>query len=270
LLHVNTQTTDDGVSRVTKKIAYEQPLNERIRTFMRLEFLLQQMQANLDGQRMWDARASLQSILDVQSVFSRADIKTELIKELERLGSVLERLAENPNVDARKLTQVLADIDLYTDRLHSLPGPIGHELKDNELLSAIRQRSSIPGGACQFDLPGYHFWLEQPSERRHEDLLNWFRLFETPMLAAQLILRMIRESAPVTDVIALEGFFQQNLDATTPSQLVRVIVPATCPYYAEVSAGKHRFAVRFMTLRMNERDIPARETVSFQLTCATI
>ncbi|MEO6696795.1 MAG: cell division protein ZapD, partial [Gammaproteobacteria bacterium] len=34
---------------MAEKITYEQPLNERIRTFLRLEFLFQQIQHTLQG-----------------------------------------------------------------------------------------------------------------------------------------------------------------------------------------------------------------------------
>lgn len=255
---------------MSKKIAYEQPLNERVRTFLRLEFLLQQNQAALQGSSSWDTRDAVAGLLDIQSVFQRADIKTELIKELERLSGVLERLGEKPGVDKSKLGAVLDEIDTHADRLHSMPGPIGHELKDNELLNAIRQRTSIPGGACHFDLPSYHFWLEQPAERRMSDLKAWLHPFEAPMRAAQLIMKLVRESAPSSHELAQGGFFQQSLDPSGAVQLVRVAVDADCPYYAEISGGKHRFAIRFMSLRMNERDVPASEDVSFQLTCAVI
>ena len=34
-------------------------------------------------------------------------------------------------------------------------------LKDSEFLSAIKHRSAIPGGTCEFDLPDFFFWLNQ-------------------------------------------------------------------------------------------------------------
>lgn len=254
---------------MTDKIVYEQPLNERIRTFMRLEFLAQQIRATVEDASPWGSRMTLSTLLDIQSVFSRADIKTELIKELERLGAILERLGENPSVDAGRLSQILDNIDAYSDRLHALQGPIGQELKDLELLTAIRQRSSIPGGACPFDLPSFHFWNEQPFERRRDDMQSWLRPYGPALDAAQLILTLLRESTPSTQVIATEGFYQLNLDQSTPCQMVRVALAADTPCYAEISAGRHRVAIRFMKLRLRERDIPTNEDIPFQLTIAT-
>lgn len=253
---------------MTDKIVYEQPLNERMRTFMRLEFLAQQVRSTVDGTSPWSSRMTLATILDIQSVFSRADIKTELIKELERLGATLERLSQNPSVDTSKLTRVLENIDAYSDRLHATQGPIGQELKDLEILNAVRQRSSIPGGACPFDLPGYHFWIEQPFQRRHDDLQSWLRPYEFALDAAQLILSLLRDSTPPTSEVAAGGFFQLNLDQNTPCQMVRVALRADSPYYAEISAGRHRIAIRFMGLRLRERDVPANEDVPFLLTTA--
>ena len=37
-------------------------------------------------------------------------------------------------------------------------------LKDSEFLSAIKHRSAIPGGTCEFDLPDFFFWLNQATD----------------------------------------------------------------------------------------------------------
>ena len=35
---------------------------------------------------------------------------------------------------------------------------------------AIKQRTAIPGGVCEFDLPAYHYWLHQAPGARRNDL----------------------------------------------------------------------------------------------------
>ena len=46
-----------------KKVLYEQPLNERIRSFLRLEYLFQQAAYHLSLQSEWDSRATLTCVL---------------------------------------------------------------------------------------------------------------------------------------------------------------------------------------------------------------
>lgn len=251
-------------------VTYEQPLNERIRTFLRLEFLFQQASHGLQHQSPWDTRASLTNLIEILNVFGRTDLKTEVIKELERLTAILSRLETNPEVDNSKLNTIMDKIDLLVDRLHSFQGQVGQELKDNEFLTAIKQRSSIPGGTCDFDLPIYHFWLKHTAEERCAQLRRWLSAFDTFRTAIDLVLKLVRESSSTAHETANAGFYQQSLDTATPYQLIRVSVPLETPCFAEISGGKHRFTVRFM--EMNGFDRPSQTTrdVSFMLNCCAI
>ena len=84
-------------------ICYEQPLHERVRTFLRLEFLFNAARHGLDGDTHWDSRAVIARMLEILSLLGRGDIRTEVIKELERHGAMLNRLVSNPGVDEGRL-----------------------------------------------------------------------------------------------------------------------------------------------------------------------
>ena len=256
---------------MTKKTVYEQPLNERIRTFLRLEFLFARAAHHLRATSTWDSRATLSSLLEILSIFGRSDLKTEVLKELERHMASLGRLEPNPDIDQGRLQQVLEELEKLSGRLHKSDGPIASDLKANEFLTGIQQRSAIPGGTCDFDLPAYHHWLQQPAKCRTRDLAEWLGRFEVIASAIQLILQLIRESAVAQKVTAESGFFQKTLDPNLPCQMVRVLVSRNLPYFAEISGGRHRFTVRFMTC--SEIDGHARQAaqdVAFELACCII
>jgi cell division protein ZapD len=251
-------------------ITYEQPLNERIRTFLRLEFLFRQVDHSLGADLEWDSRTAIANLIEILNVFSRTDLKTEVIKELERLAATLSRLETNPEVDRGKLGEILDEIDLLSDRLHLTQGQVGHELKGNEFLTAIRQRSSIPGGTCDFDLPVYHCWLQRPGTERTAEIRHWLSAFDSFRAAIGVILRLIRESAVTTREVAVGGFYQQSLDTALPFQLIRVTLAAEAPCFAEISGGKHRFTVRMMEMRGYDRPVQATGDIAFRLGCCAI
>jgi cell division protein ZapD len=251
-------------------ITYEQPLNERIRTFLRLEFLFRQVDHSLMADLEWDSRASIANLIEILNVFTRSDLKTEVLKELERLAGTLSRLESNPDVDRSKLNEILDEIDLLSDRLHLSQGQIGQELKGNEFLTAIRQRSSIPGGTCDFDLPAYHYWLQKPGGERHAEIRHWLSAFDSFRSAIGLILRLIRESAITSREVAVGGFYQQSLDTAVPFQLIRVTLPSGAPCFAEISGGKHRFTVRMMEMRDYDRPSQVAGDIEFRLGCCAI
>ncbi|MDH5786149.1 MAG: cell division protein ZapD [Chromatiales bacterium] len=251
------------------QIIYEHPLNERIRTMLRLEHLFSLAMHYRVKQESWDSRIFISTLIDLLDIFSRGDLKNELIKELERSASTLRALIENPNVDSSRLSTITRAMEHLIDNLYGMKHQPGHELRTDEFLTAIRQRSTIPGGSCDFDLPAYHRWLEQPWAQREAAQKRWFSQLDPIRQAIDLQLKMIRNSADPRTIVSDGGSYQQSLDTSLPFQLLRVSLPAESPYYAEISGSRHRFNIRFL-LQQDGRAQKTDENVSFQLTCCSL
>jgi len=237
-----------------------------MRTFLRLEFLFQTGIHHARGRSIWDSRAAMDCLLDVLSIFSRSDLKSEVLKELERHTANLTAMQSNPQVDRDKLAGIMRQLDTLSARLHAQRGQVGQSLRQNEFLASIQQRSSIAGGSCTFDLPAYHHWLQRPAPERIEQLLDWFSVFDLVRNGVELILELMRQSATPVKEIARSGFFQQNLPSSIPCHMMRVAVPRSSPFFAEISGSKHRFTVRFMEASVNGRSSQTTEDVEFELT----
>lgn len=253
-----------------KYLTYEHPLNERIRTLLRIDFLFQQIRHFMAGTSVWDSRAVLGSLMDILTLFSRGDLKTELIKELERHAANLGRLSSTEGVDHSQLKNILHWLDKLRELLHGAPGQLGQELREDEFLNAIRQRSSIPGGTCDFDLPLYHHWLHLPHDVRNRDVEAWLASLDTVRQSIELILKLIRNSSEPVLIHTETGAYQHTLDSNIPFQLIRIGIPAGADYHAEVSGGKHRFAIRFLRPAGNGRPQPISEGIQFRLTCCAL
>ena len=253
-------------------IVYEQPLSERIRTFLRLEFLFRRGRYLLAQESPWASRLTFEVIIDVMAVLSRADLKKEIIKELERHSATLYALSRNPKVAQKRLQEVRDEVQATLQALHESDAAPGNELlRHNELLNSVRQRSSIPAGTCDFDLPAFHYWLEQPGSQRLRDLNDWFSVFDPFESSIGLCLRIVRESTAATREVANGGFFQRNLGSSKPCQMIRVGLSREAALYPEISAGKQRFAIRFLrpggaASRPSQTD----ENVEFDLLCCII
>jgi len=243
----------------TDSSIYELPLNERIRTLLRLDFLFQQARYFMRGYSIWDSRATLSALLDITNIMTRIDLRSEIINELERQTASLIAISSRPGVDASILDATLKDLENYTKTLRALKSNAGNNLSNNDLLKLIRQRDSIPGGTCDFDIPVYHFCLEQPAEERIYQLESWLKELDIFRLSITLILDLLRESAINTPLTAEKGFYQQSLDKTIAFQLIRVFLPADVSHFAEISGGKHRFSIRFMIPVKNERPISSKK-----------
>jgi cell division protein ZapD len=245
---------------------FEQPLNERIRMCLRVETLMRRFRYFETLKGDWSAYSALLTILELTALLERGDLKQELMKEVERQHGALSALARHEDVDGSKLDLVLSKQKHSLERLHKLDGKLGEHLKRNDFLLGIKQRTSIPGGSCDFDLPQLRYWLNQPHDHRSTDLRNWAEPYLELDQVIELVLKTLRDSASARLVVAEKGFYQQSLDPKQSTQLLRISVPADSPMYPEISAGKHRYSVRFM--RVNTGDAAptqVKEDIEFLL-----
>lgn len=249
---------------------FEQPLNERVRTFLRLEFLFAQHEHHRADETPWGVRAAVRTLLDILTVVSRSDLKTEILKELTEQHGALMRLQQRPGVDPARLQWALGELNSAIGALQALPPHrLGTALRDNEFLISVLHRSTIPGGASAFDLPGFHHWLSHPVAQVQHDLDTWFADLMPFERAILLILRLLRRSTQPLNEVAKGGMFVYTPQAEY--ELMRVLVSREASVYPEISAGRHRFTVRFM----QQHDVDARATqatadIPFQLQCCAL
>lgn len=249
---------------------YEHPLSERIRTMLRLEHLFRQAAHFQAQQDPWSSRIYITTLIDILDIFSRGDFKTELLKELDRSTGNLKRLLEYPNIDHDRLGTILKALEHLAENIHAMKSQPGSELKEDEFLTTIRQRSSIPGGTCDFDLPAYHRWLSLPYERRSTDQKRWFATLDPVRQAIELLLKMIRNSAEPQQLIARNGGYQKQLEGSLPYQLIRVMIDSEIQdCYAEISGSKHRFTIRFLQ-PTGGRPSTLNEDVEFKLAVCSL
>jgi len=250
-------------------ISYEYPLNERTRTLLRLDDLHRRAAYFTSKQDAFEHHVALITIFDMLEVASRADVKADLIQELERQRQGLEALRNNPAIAEDALEGVLHDIDGASARMLAASGKVGQELRENEWLMGIKQRTAIPGGACAFDLPSYHFWLNQDAELRRADLKLWMLPFEPICGALAIVLRLLRDSGKASQQIARQGVFQLML-AGKVVQLVRLRLARSFTCVPEISANKYALNVRFIAQGGTERSRVAEQDVPFELTFCSL
>ena len=255
---------------MSNDVIYELPLNERIRTFLRLEHLFDKAEHYLAQTSEWSSRVAIDSLLDILTITSRTDLKTELNKEIDRHSKSLKIIAQNPDIDEEILAESLAQLQNCSQKICTVTGKIGSGLIQTDLLKTISQRVAIPGGTCDFDVPSYHQWLNQPSHQRLQDLEHWASEFAPFKQAIKLLLQFIRLSANAGPQVAVEGFYQQALPQGQAFQLIRVFVDSDNACFAEISGGRHRFSIRFMAPQQTERPVQTDKNISFRLALCSL
>jgi cell division protein ZapD len=143
-------------------------------------------------------------------------------------------------------------------------------LRDSEFLSAIKHRSAIPGGTCEFDLPDYYFWLTQPDETRTRTFNEWLGLLRPLCDAVAELLWLTRQSGRAREEVAQGGTFNITFDRDNPLQLLRISLPASAGLYPEISGSHYRCNVRFLAWKgLATRSVQTEVDVPFILSCCT-
>jgi cell division protein ZapD len=245
---------------------YEQPLSERMRTFLRLEFLYQQLLYNCDADSDWATRATISTLLEVMAILTRGDVRSEVHKELDAQIDNLQRYQSQPGVDGGRLGTIIANLTQSREELDSIGTQFLQPLKECEFLSSIKHRSSIPGGTCEFDLPEYSHWLRQPFARRQEDAVEWIGVIRPICDAVTELLWLIRESAEPLEKTAINGMYQHRMQKDKSCRLLRVILPKSSQLYPEISGSQHRFTIRFLEWStISSRAVQTGHDVKFKL-----
>ncbi len=252
-----------------KSLVFELPLNEKVRGLLKLECLFKHLRYSMHGHSAWDSRTAITTFMEIIRITSKTTLKAELIKEIEKKTGYLSRLSNNSETNFTLLDSSLTQLHAQLEQLHAIQGQPGKSLLKHPLTSEILRRSSGAIGICDFDLPYYHFWLNQPPKRRLSDLAIWIKPFTPFENSVKLLLNIIREHTYPEHKQANNGYFQHNLDSQTPYQLIRISLPPDTPYYVELSGGKHRFSARFLSSN-TEAPNPSSITIDFDLNCCAI
>jgi cell division protein ZapD len=246
-------------------IRYEHPLNERIRTLMRLEDLYRRALFFTAEATPADHHAALTALFEIVDVASRADLKADILQELERQRQLLAPLRHNPAIEATALNDLLAEIDAAAGKLLAQTGKVGQQIRDNEWLMAIKQRTGIPGGACEFDLPAYHHWLNVEPVARQRDLQTWLAPLLPIFAGLSIILRLLRDNGKTSSHTAYRGVFQLMLTTAKIAQLLRLSLARDLPCVPEISANKYALNIRFVGVAGMDRGSVYDGDVEFDL-----
>jgi cell division protein ZapD len=247
-------------------ILYEYPFNERIRTYLRLEHLFRRLGELVPRERPLDHHYALATIFEVMDVAARADLKSDVMKDLEKQKSILNGYRGNPAIAESVLDEVVGQLDSCFSALNNLPGKAGQSLTDNEWLMGIRSRIGIPGGTCEFDLPGYYAWQHLDAATRQADLARWAQPLAPFAESVYLLLKLLRDSGTAQKVMATDGHFQQTLPQGRTFQLLRLRIDPASGLVPEISGNRLMVSVRLMRQEGSDKLHASNESAGFELT----
>ena len=173
--------------------------------------------------------------------------------------------SQHPNIDNDALQQSLQKILRLRESLKGTK-KIGADLKEDRFLASIRQRFTIPGGTCSFDLPNLHYWLQQANNDKIRQVQTWMQELASIKEAIEITLSFLRERGRFVQYDAEKGFYQGV--AEDKNELIRVFSATDQGYYPMLSGNKYRYAIRFTLFTPTVQGSSSVDTVvPFKLAC---
>ena len=248
---------------------FEQPLNEKIRLFMRLTFLMKRFNFHLNDPSTENCQEAIMILLELYNLSSRLDVKNAALHVLDWQAQAVRHTSTYGGLegsDSARISRVLEKLEEKSKQLYSFRGQLGQHLKTHHFLNMLKQRASIAGGVNAMDLPLFNFWLNTPVEDRIKDLRGWVRPYDIAFEAIQLLMSLIYEDCEEKEVVAEGGFYQISLGSEKDYQIISIELPDDSTQYPEISAGKQRFSVRFVDAQiLAERGKQVFEDIDFKL-----
>jgi len=253
----------------TEPMVFEQPLNERLRTFLRLDFLYNQTLYHNEKASSWGSRSAMTSLLDMLAIATRGDLRSDVLKELDRHIGQLTDYLNHPGTDPGRVRSLVGNLTQLRTELHGGGAHWLQPLRDSEFLAAIKHRTAIPGGTCEFDLPAYYAWQQFDAARRKADLTQWTAPLTPLAEALQVLLGLLRDSGVPHKVAASAGQYQQSLTPGRSYLLLRVHIDPQLQLVPEISGHRLMVLIRLMRQDADGRLKPSGSDASFELTlCA--
>ena len=244
---------------------YELPLNERLRTFMRIEFLYSRLKyftSNLDDN--WQTRTVIHTLLEIYSILSRTDVRREVLADLDRYIMQMQRFQSAPDADNNMVNDVLEDLDSIKNQVVDIGTDYLLKLREDEFIASLLHRHTLPGGKAEFDMPKYKFFLESDKKNVVSQINSWIDIIRPICEGIDKLMWIIRESNEPIATVAVGGQYNHQIERRTQISLVRIITN-DANIYPEISGGRHLIAVRFFNQNKDGIYLQFEDNVEFKI-----
>lgn len=239
-------------------LRFDHPLSERVRSLIRIKHLFNRFNHALTGEDKWSHHIAVSSLFEIMECSSRADLKLDILQELERQRQLYAKSSASCPERLEALAQATQD-------LQDIQQKFGQHIRENEWLMALKQRMFVAGGTTPVEMPSYYFWQKLPAEQRRSDLTAWSQAMMPTYHATRLLLDILHDTRRTVECIAKQGSYEHHSMAQN-IHLLTIEVAQSEQAIPEVSANKYFTHVRFLAAdQENMRGLQIQRDIPFNL-----
>ncbi len=242
----------------THAAIYEEPIDERIRKFLKLEsyFLKLKYHKNIDT--IYDSYVSLHNLIMIYNTLSRVEVKSELIREIDFQKTRYTEYIKIDGSDKTKLSSIMEKQKVILNELHSLKANYLVDLQNDEFFQfCVKHHENI---STETD-----FWLTRDHAMRLNQINLWLEIVKPIEYSVHFCLDILRKSSETTEVSTDNGFYLVKLGLEKKVRLLRVTMQSDNYYFPRISLGPQRATISFMVLNEQNKFEQYRENITFVL-----
>ena len=237
---------------------YEQPIDERIRKFLKLENIYLRINNHMDIDSKYDAYSTLLNISELFINLTRSEIKRDLISEIETQKVRYQEYIKLDGADKIKLNSIMEKQNAILKTLHDLEANYLNVLKNDELLQTIIKH--INTSCADLD-----YWLSRDHDFRKNQINLWLELIKPIENSIFFCLDLLRKSSETVEITAKDGMYLFRMDIEKKIRLLRVTMKTDNYFFPRISVGPQRATIAFMTIDDNNKIIRLNQDINFVL-----
>ena len=237
---------------------YEQPVDERIRKFLRFENIYMKINNHMEIDSKYDAYSTLLNISELFINLTRSEIKRDLISEIETQKARYQEYIKLDGADKIKLNSIMEKQNAILKTLHDLEANYLNILKSDELLQTIIKH--INTSCADLD-----YWLSRDHNFRKNQVNLWLELIKPIENSIFFCLDLLRKSSETVEITAKDGMYLFKMDIEKKIRLLRVTMKTDNYFFPKISVGPQRATIAFMTIDDNNKIIRLNQDINFVL-----
>ncbi len=237
---------------------YEEPMEERIRKFLKLENYFLKLKHHKEIDTVFDSYASLHNLILIYNTLSRVEVKSDLIREIDFHRMRYTEYIKHDTSDKTKLNSIMEKQNVILNNLHSLKPNYLNDLNNDELFQfCVKHHDTLN---TEID-----YWLTRDHNMRLNQINLWLERIKPIEHSVNFCLEILRKSSDTSEVCAEQGFHLFKIDREKKIKLIRVTMQTDNYFFPRISLGPQRATISFMIMNENNKFVQIKEKITFVL-----
>lgn len=237
---------------------YEEPVDERIRKFLKLENYFLKLHHHKELDSTHDSYATLYNLILIYNIMSRVEVKSELIREIELHKHRYADYIRIEGSDKTKLNSIMEKQEFILNNLYNLKSNYLNILDKDEFFQFfVKHHESIN--------TEMNYWLTRDHTMRLNQINLWLEIIKPIENSIHFCLNILRRSSETSEVCANSGFHLVKLNTENKIRLLRITMQSDNYYFPRISLGPQRATISFMFLNEDNKYVQIKDNITFVL-----